>query len=417
MVGLVGVGWGVVYCNAMHCITIQYTVLQYITLQYTVLHFSAKTSTIYHTKNVVSFCIFQSSPKKTKTRRLQYDRSNLLKAYNAVKEKRLPVKVAARQFGVPVMTLRDRVLGKVSLETTKPGPDSLFSMEEELTLVEHLETMAQMGYGYTHAQLKVMAADLAVSLGKRDTSQKMSNNWIYRFLDRWKERLASMKPRGLESSRAKSATPEAIENYYNELERIMNKYDLKDKPHRIFNLDETGLQPEHRPPNVIASSDSKPQSITSPRGTTVTLIGCINAIGSSLPPYFVFKGKQMNTDLMTGALPGSGYAMSETGWSNSNIFKRYLQEHFLTYSQAGKNANEHTLLLYDGHSSHLSKEVINWALENKIVLFVLPPHTSHLLQPLDVGCYGPFKSYYYSECSQWMRCHIVITNLTCNYQV
>ena len=86
------------------------------------------------------------------------------------------MKVAVRQFGVPVMTLRDRVLGKLSLETTKPGPDSLFSMEEELTLVEHLETMAQMGYGYTHAQLKVMATDLAVALGKRDTSQKMSNN-------------------------------------------------------------------------------------------------------------------------------------------------------------------------------------------------------------------------------------------------
>ena len=30
--GLVGVGWGVVYCNAKHCNTIQYTVLQYITL-------------------------------------------------------------------------------------------------------------------------------------------------------------------------------------------------------------------------------------------------------------------------------------------------------------------------------------------------------------------------------------------------
>ena len=62
------------------------------------------------------------------------------------------------------------------------------------------------------------------------------------------------------------------------------------------------------------------------------------------------------------------------------------------YSQAGKNTTEHTLLLYDGHSFNLSKEVINWALENKIVLFVLPPYTSHLLQPSDVGCYGPFKS-------------------------
>ena len=75
-------------------------------------------------------------------------------------EQRIPVKVAARQFGVPAMTLRDRVLGKISL----------FIMEEELTLIEHLQTMAQMGYRYTHAQLKIMAADLAVALGKRDTS-------------------------------------------------------------------------------------------------------------------------------------------------------------------------------------------------------------------------------------------------------
>ena len=51
---------------------------------------------------------------------------------------------------------------------------------------------------------------------------------------------------------------------------LKESYDLKDKQHRMFNLDETGLQPEHRPPNVIASSDSKPQSTTSPKETTVT---------------------------------------------------------------------------------------------------------------------------------------------------
>ena len=36
-----------------------------------------------------------------------------------------------------------------------------------------------------------------------------------------------------------------------------------------------------------------------------------------------------------------------------------------------------------------------------VILFVLPPHTSHLLQPLDVGVFGPFKTYYYSECSNF----------------
>ena len=41
--------------------------------------------------------------------------------------------------------------------------------------------------------------------------------------------------------------------YYDDLESILNKYQIKEKPHLIYNLDETGLQPEHRPPSVIAS--------------------------------------------------------------------------------------------------------------------------------------------------------------------
>ena len=38
---------------------------------------------------------------------------------------------------------------------------------------------------------------------------------------------------------------------------------LNDKPQCIYNLNETGLQPEHRPPNVIAPLNSKPQAIVS----------------------------------------------------------------------------------------------------------------------------------------------------------
>ena len=44
----------------------------------------------------------------------------------------------------------------------------------------------------------------------------------------------------------------------------------------------------------------------------------------------------------------------------------YLKENFLTYSQAGPTSSDYTLLLYDGHSSHVSKQDIVWSLENKI---------------------------------------------------
>ena len=37
------------------------------------------------------------------------------------------------------------------------------------------------------------------------------------------------------------------------------------------------------------------------------------------------------------------------------------------------------------------------------VLFVLPPYTSHVTQPLDVAVFGPLKSMYNSECQAYMK--------------
>jgi hypothetical protein len=36
-------------------------------------------------------------------------------------------------------------------------------------------------------------------------------------------------------------------------------------------------------------------------------------------------------------------------------------------------------------------------------MFILPAHTSHLLQPLDVACYGPFERMYNNKCHKFMR--------------
>lgn len=49
------------------------------------------------------------------------------------------------------------------------------------------------------------------------------------------------------------------------------------------------------------------------------------------------------------------------------------------------------VLFVDGHHSHLTLELIELAKSKGIHLFCLPPHTTHILQPLDVGVYGPVK--------------------------
>jgi hypothetical protein len=49
------------------------------------------------------------------------------------------------------------------------------------------------------------------------------------------------------------------------------------------------------------------------------------------------------------------------------------------------------LLILDGHGSHLTARFIAFCLDAHIDLVCLPPHTSHILQPLDVGLFGPLK--------------------------
>ena len=45
----------------------------------------------------------------------------------------------------------------------------------------------------------------------------------------------------------------------------------------------------------------------------------------------------------------------------------------------------------DGHSSHYCPEMIRAAAAEGVVLFTLPPHMTHLCQPLEKGPFGPLK--------------------------
>jgi hypothetical protein len=57
----------------------------------------------------------------------------------------------------------------------------------------------------------------------------------------------------------------------------------------------------------------------------------------------------------------------------------------------------HRLLIVDSHESHNSHEFYKYCEEEKIIVLCMPPHLSHLLQPLDVGCFSPLKRAYGDE--------------------
>ena len=50
------------------------------------------------------------------------------------------------------------------------------------------------------------------------------------------------------------------------------------------------------------------------------------------------------------------------------------------------------VLTFDGHHSHISIKLLELARAINVHLVCLPVHTSHILQPLDVGVFGPMKA-------------------------
>ena len=151
--------------------------------------------------------------------------------------------------------------------------------------------MASVEYGYSRMDIRHIATDVAIYLGKKETNDLLSDNWVTNFFMRWPT-LKLCKPRSLEWIRARNANPQIIDKYYNDLENTLTEHNLREKPHLIYNIDETGVTTEHKPTRVIAEASSKPQSIVSPKSRPTTIIACSNAIGAALPPFFVFKGKK-----------------------------------------------------------------------------------------------------------------------------
>lgn len=96
--------------------------------------------------------------------------------------------------------------------------------------------------------------------------------------------------------------------------------------------------------------------------------------------------------------------ISETGWTNNDIGLDWLK-HFDSHTKDQK-INGWRLLVLDGHESHYSLEFEQYCKNNNILTRFIPPHSSHLLQPLDVGVFSPLKKAYGKEIDKLIRAHI-----------
>lgn len=64
------------------------------------------------------------------------------------------------------------------------------------------------------------------------------------------------------------------------------------------------------------------------------------------------------------------------------------------------------ILFVDGHSSHLNFDLSEYCTNNGIILYALPPNTTHMMQPADVSLFKPIKDCWKKIVREWQNAHI-----------
>ena len=141
----------------------------------------------------------------------------------------------------------------------------------------------------------------------------------------------------------------------------------------------------------------------------ITTIACICADGSSLSPALIYQavsGKIQDTWLQDfdPTEHKTFFSSSPSGWTNNEIGLAWLKQVFDRETKA-KARRSYRLLILDGHGSHISMAFIKYCDDNKILLAIYPPHSTHTLQPLDVCLFKPLSTAYSAELASFMeRC-------------
>ena len=74
--------------------------------------------------------------------------------------------------------------------------------------------------------------------------------------------------------------------------------------------------------------------------------------------------------------------MSDTAYINDNLLLKWAI-HFELWSSK-RQISKFRLLILDGHTSHFTRQFIQFCDDHAIILFATIPHTTHICQPLDV---------------------------------
>ncbi|XP_076092433.1 uncharacterized protein LOC143063887 isoform X2 [Mytilus galloprovincialis] len=318
----------------------------------------------------------------------QYLQESLDKAIGAVNSNKLSISKAATEYGVPRTTISDHVNGKYDNHLN--GPPKMLTDEEETSLINYVKYMAERGFPLTRRMLKAFVISIIEKSGRStlfNMEKGPSNKWVNKLLNRHLE-LSEKLPEQQDKARRRMSNVTVVDQYFKLLVDTVDSLGLTNKPNQIFNCDESGFSGKEKSKEKVLTlkgSHSYQQKVLVHGHITVHM--CIAADGHVLPSFLIFDGCLPHRSFKDGVPDNWLYGSSESGYMDTELFENWFDKVFIPFC----GTRRPVLLIFDNHDSHISIDLIEKAKANNIHIIGLPPHTTHLLQPLDVAIFGPLK--------------------------
>ncbi len=321
-------------------------------------------------------------------------------ALEAIQSSTVPsIRTVASLYSVPRTTLQHRLRGRVTRRDAQNNNRKLSSTEEQV-LLDRIKLLDDRGFSPTLPFIRRMANLL---LTQRAQSSTIGKNWLTRFVKRHEDLMSSYL-RKYDYQRARCEDPKQIQAWFNLVQNTVAKYGIATED--IYNFDESGFQM-----GVIATTKvvtqmgrskktgarikpGRPKVVQPGDRNWVTVIEGINATGWALPSTIIFEGKVHQSPWYRTDIPSDWIiGLSDKGWTNDELGYRWLTEVFDKHTR-NRTIGRYRLLLLDGHGSHFTPEFEDFCRNNSIIWLCYPPHSTHLLQALDFGCFSVLKSAY-----------------------
>ncbi|KAJ5522840.1 hypothetical protein N7513_003163 [Penicillium frequentans] len=331
--------------------------------------------------------------RSDKMEKLTEQENRLLLAIEAMKSgEYTSAAAAAKYWKVPVSTLKARIKGRESA-TEKRASGHIFTQMEEQSIENWLLDMVSRGAALTLPMLRDMA-NLLLSARKKAPSTT-GINWPSQFAKRHPNLSTRLSPKH-NDQKTFPEDPRVIGSWFDLLQKTIVKWGIASDD--IYNFDESGYAMSVGATQTIITSAEYHGSrafLQAGNREWVTSIECIRASGRVLPPLFVFKGAQFPQHLRSHPIfnhDGARLTMSLNGGATNRLGAWWLKHHFIP--NIGTRAGKYCLLILNGHGGHLTPEFDQICEDNQIIAIYVPGSASHLLQPLDVGCFWILNARY-----------------------